>query len=306
MRITNTFVSIFLVTFLIGYVSVLPVKKVSGPEKLEKNGAPFKMENIFLEEFSKPKAGRKDVQTKIEMPVDAEILEENNDWQNDSEIEAELVETGEGFHGDEIEAKSGETWIGLFKENNNYFLRSTKIEVTRVEDSIVDDAGEKTGKSVAVKGKAKPLFLVKNAKMLRKGRVAKLYDGNYYEDQTLDEDSEKLRSLRIGFTRQFEMNGTTYTLRVKKGVNKNQQPIVALILESEGKSQTLHSLESFGADDYLGELNWVGDLDGDTKPDFYFDLYFNDNVEYKNLFLSTKPKKGKLVKKVATFIITGC
>jgi len=41
-------------------------------------------------------------------------------------------------------------------------------------------------------------------------------------------------------------------------------------------------------------------------PDFYFSLYFHDNVEYKNLFLSSEAKKGELVKKVATFTITGC
>jgi hypothetical protein len=102
------------------------------------------------------------------------------------------------------------------------------------------------------------------------------------------------------------MNGETYTLRVKKGVNKNHESIVALVLESEGKSQTLHSVETYGDDGYIGELNWVGDLDGDKKPDFYFELFINENTGYKNLFLSSPAAKEKLVKKAATFSTSGC
>jgi hypothetical protein len=59
-------------------------------------------------------------------------------------------------------------------------------------------------------------------------------------------------------------------------------------------------------DNYLGSLDWAGDLDRDGKPDFYFSLYVHDNVEYQNLFLTSSAKKGKLVKKIAMWFTNGC
>ncbi len=56
----------------------------------------------------------------------------------------------------------------------------------------------------------------------------------------------------------------------------------------------------------LGNLYWVGDLDRDGKPDFFTNLYLNENGDYLNLYLSSRAKKGKLVKKVAVFATSGC
>lgn len=304
MKIKKSFV-VFLPTFLIGCASVLLTIKISGPDQSSKttfeNNNNHDFSRVVSNSNSKPEISK----AKNELKPEPEILEENFGWKNERGFNVGLLETGEGFHGDEIAAKSGETWIGLFKEKDSYRLRSTKIKVARVEDVIVDDPGEKTGKSVAVKG-GKALFLLKNAKMLRDGIVAELYDGTYYEDEEMDEHYEEKSTLRDGFAREFRMNGKIYTLKVKSGFNKKREPITALILESEGKSQTLHSFPFFKEGNYLGELYWVGDLDRDEKPDFYFNLYVNDNMGYKNLFLSSQAKKGKLVKKIATFKTSGC
>ena len=81
---------------------------------------------------------------------------------------------------------------------------------------------------------------------------------------------------------------------------------MSLILENGTSKQVLHSNRSFSNDDYLGALEWVGDLNRDGKPDLYLDLYIHDNAIYKNLFLSSEAEKGKLVKKITTFTTTGC
>ena len=150
-----------------------------------------------------------------------------------------------------------------------------------------------------------PLFYLQKriylfSELLNQGDITTLYR---YDEEAETSDWVDIRN---GFVKEFKIGEVIYTLRAKKGKNKTQEDILALVLESGGVSQTIHSLKYFGEGDYLGGLYWAGDLDRDGKPDFYFSLYFHDNVEYKNLFLSSQAAKGKLVKKVATFSTTGC
>lgn len=291
MKITKIFVSVFLMTFLFGLTAFYLIPKMEN-EKVE-------VENVqhIQEDFSPPT---------VEVKSKPEILEENKDWEKDyeSKFKTKLVETGEGFHGDEISAKTGEVWLGLFKENDSYFLRSTKIKVKRVNDTIIDNPNEKTGKSVVVSESKNPLFLVKNSNKLRDGKVKSLFWMNI--DDLAEDEYSDASSLNKKFVQEYDFDGTKYTLKVKSGINKKGENIIALILEGDGKSQVIHSIKSFEEGDYLGSVYFVGDLDNDNKPDFYFDLYYHDNVAYKNLFLSSKAKKGKLIGKVATFSTTGC
>ena len=291
MKITKTFISIFLLTFLFGITAFYVIPK------MENGAEEIKTVQVNQVNFSSPK---------IEVKSEPEVVEENNDWEKDyeSKFKTKLLETGEGFHGDEINAKTGEIWLGLFRQGNRYILRSTKIIVKRVNDPIIDEPNQKTGKSVSVNEVSKPLFLVKSSNKLTEGEIKSLFWMNI-NDLAEDEYSDA-SSLKKNFSQEYDFEGTKYNLRVKSGVNKKGENIISLILEGDGKSQVIHSLKSFEEGDYLGSVYFVGDLDRDNKPDFYFDLYFHDNVEYKNLFLSSKAKKGKLVEKVAAFSITGC
>jgi hypothetical protein len=51
---------------------------------------------------------------------------------------------------------------------------------------------------------------------------------------------------------------------------------------------------------------WVGDLDGDGKPDLLMNLSENYNVVNKVLWLSSRASKGHLLEKVAILRTTGC
>jgi len=297
MKITKTFIVVFLLTFLIGTISFYLLILKTG-------------ENVEQIEITQPIPSDSPA-PKIETKIELEILEENDDWrdEHESKFKIKLLETGEGFHGNQIEAKSGETWLGLFKVKDKYFLRSTKIKIHSVHDSVIDGyeekyATQKTGKSVIVSGKLQPVFLLKNAKQLKEGETKTLFWNNSNEESK-NEEMEST-SLDKKFIREYQFGEEKYILQVREGVNKKGEKILALIFEDDKKKQVLHSTKSIEEGDYLGSLNWVGDLDRDGKPDFYFDLYFHDNVEYKNLFISSEAKKGKLLKKVATFITTGC
>lgn len=237
-------------------------------------------------------------------PSEVEVLEENNasETEEEAKFKIRLIEVGEGYHGDQIEAKNGETWLSLSRENENYFLRQEKVTVRRAYDPVVDDeeTNQKTGKSVSISGRAASVFLLKNAPQLKEGEVNTLY-------AHIDSDEEEsLFNLKTGFTRTFTLGKEAYTLSVKRGRNKANEDIIALILENGTNKQVLHSYRSFENDDNIGSLIWAGDIDRDGKPDFYLNVYVHENATYKNLFLSAPAEKGKLVKKIAVFTTTGC
>jgi hypothetical protein len=277
MKITKNFVSVFLLTFLIGLASYLLYSKIDKTVVVE--------EIPETTTFNSSKA-------RIETIIKPEILAENNDWKEEdkSKFKIKLLETGEGFHGNEINAKSGETWLGLFKEKNKYNLRSVKIKVRPGFDGVSDEPGEMTGKDVIVAGKRQPLFLVKNAEMLREDEIKTIFYAQSFDDAV---------RLHNGFVAEYKLNDKKYTLRVEGGTNSS-----TLILESDNKKQILYFVDGMG--DIGWELYWVGDLDKDGKLDLYADIPVFYNFSQKRLFLSSQAEDGKLVKQVALFHTTGC
>ncbi len=105
MKITKTFVSIFLATFLVGYASVLTNKQETKLFELSETNS------------------KKISASQVEKIAELEMVEEIN-GRNDEEkypFKIKLLVTGSSFHGDEVKAKSGEIWLGLFKENDEYY-----------------------------------------------------------------------------------------------------------------------------------------------------------------------------------------
>ncbi|MDQ3089299.1 MAG: hypothetical protein M3Q78_12005 [Acidobacteriota bacterium] len=294
MKITKTFVSVFLVTFLIGYVFVPATKK--------EVTISFETATKLLETLPSP------IETKSEI----EILEENNDWEDrdESKFKIKLLETGEDFNDDDVVAKNGETWLGLFKEKENYFLRPTRIKISRIR--VKTDDGEnrkvKTRKSIKVSDQIKPLFLLKNFNASKeKSHITTLFQGMTWSDILEHKEHpnfnsyEMLTKLNKSFVGNYKIGINEYTLRVIKAKNKNNAEILALILEGEGKRQIIHTVQTKESFD-VGSLYWVGDLDSDGKPDFYLDLYYSDYILEQTLFLSSKAENGKLIKAVASFV----
>lgn len=167
MKITKTFVSVFLLTFLIGFVSILLLKNSvvsteSESQNAEKNAVEIsnaiknnhhevEKSDVIFYETAKNFGG-------------AELLDDDY-WENEEDVKYkfEMLQTGE-FHGDEVAAKSGEKWLGFFSENNKFVLRDETIKVRRIRDFMDDEKSEeKRGKSVSIKSKTKPLFLLKGA-----------------------------------------------------------------------------------------------------------------------------------------------
>lgn len=227
------------------------------------------------------------------------IQETDEDWaQKERNYKIKLLLTGE-FHGDEVTAKTGEKWLGLFKDNGKSFLRYTKIKVSRVRDEIVDgDSKAKTGKKVSVENLTAPIFLLNNAKMLKEGDVKTLFYAS---------KNEEAKNLENGFSENYALHNTNYTLKVvnEKTSGKYITNGSKLVVESGNIKQVLVSLPN-GGNDASWSLLWVGDLDKDGKLDFYADVSSHYNMSNPVLFLSSQAEKGKLVKDVADFGSVGC
>jgi hypothetical protein len=248
-----------------------------------------------------------------------EAIEDVNDDRGEDSFRIRLLEVGEGFHGAEVDAKNGENWLGLFANGKGAEVRSTTIRINRVHDPIVDDnPTARTGKNVGISSPLNPIFLIKNAKAIREGSVETVFRGTTLDEARASEPDlsldEKLSRLDKNFLQTYDVGGKQYVLRVIKAKNSKGEKLLALALEFQGTRQILHTMQTsyegeIGVKEWLGQvgtLYWVGDLDGDRKPDFYIDLFWHDNVSDRVLFLSSEAKKSQLVKKAARFTTTGC
>ena len=294
MKITKTIAVLFCLVFVISCGSVAPPEEFA-VTKVAATALPEKLSIPPIEP-----------QTQLEM-----IEEVENLIDEEYPFKIKLLEAGEGFHGDQVEAESGDTWLGLFKENDKHFLRSKKIKIRRVHDVIVDeDERDKTGKSVSVCGKNQPVFLLKNADSLKSGEIKTLFQGYTLDDVDKAAESDlstddMLTTFKKGFSQQYKIGGKEYTLKIIEAINRKQEKILALVLESNGAKQILHTMNQEYTNS-LGILYWAGDLDRDQKPDFYLELYVHDNVTFRNLYLSSEANGSDLIKKAAYFWTNGC
>lgn len=212
----------------------------------------------------------------------------------------ELLETGD-FHGEEVSARTGEKWLGLYISGNHSILLNSRLQVETVHDEIGDAPEEKTGKRVSVNPPLQPIFLVKRARMLSEGPVETVFA----EKPNYEKSLERIPPLEL------KLAQTSYVLTVvgsDDGAKCSEHAFPAnakLVLASGDSSQVLYSLEGCGNEPYW-YLLWAGDLDRDGKLDLYVSVTYHYNVSQRKLFLSSQSSKGKLVKEVAEFATSGC
>lgn len=219
-----------------------------------------------------------------------------------------LVETGDGFHGDEVKANDGERWLGLYVTGSGSSLITSKVTVERVVDPIVDeDERQMTGKSVSVDHPVTPVFLVKGATMLKPGPVTTIYQGGMAEEYSLidgyDLASRKTLRLRLG-DREYQLK--VLGRKVRSSENPDVEFLnLQLAFVLGGQTQILYSPGVVG-ETAPWSLLWAGDADGDGKLDLYVAVSWHYNITERKLFLSSQAKPGQLIKEVAAFVTSGC
>lgn len=195
-------------------------------------------------------------------------------------VRGEILFTG-SFHGDEVKARSGETWLCLMATKTGDELKTCTIDVKTVHDVIADD---NSGKEVSVRGGGEAVLLVRNVPGLKPGPVRTFFSGTW----SLRPENG---SLGLGSEMQLEMGreGVWYTVEFWAGSTRKQ-----VLWRNE----------------YVGDgpplLRWVGDLDRDGKLDLLIDVTDHDNLSRMALFLSSLAKEGELVGLAGLFDSIGC
>lgn len=233
-------------------------------------------------------------------PTPLETIDDVTDPSDDPDkFSIKLLETGE-FDDSTSQPKNGERWLGLFEENGKYFVRATTLRVTRGELPRTD-----------VPGTNKPIFLVKNAPMIREGRVTSIFRGfdnaisNELENRGITVNDTESNFLRKDFQRNFKLANASYTLKVSEARAKDGQTILAFLLYDGSTRQVLHT-DSEEIDGDAGSVQWIGDIDHDGRPDIYCFLRDGDEAGRSVLFISSKAGKGKLIQLVAEYVPPGC
>ncbi len=210
----------------------------------------------------------------------------------------QLIEVGE-FHGEEIAAKTGEQWLGLFVSDGEAALVFTTVRVEQFHDEIVDhEPDAMTGKRVSIADPTAPLFLLRGADMLQPGQVATAHS----EAVALTKQSDI----------ELELAGIKYRLNVVTKDKRRDSSMflddAKLVFSSAGREQTLYALGGKGLHeaDVSWSLLWAGDLDRDDRLDLYVQVSSHYNVTERKLFLSSQAKKKQLVRELAAFVTTGC
>ncbi len=127
MKITKTFISIFLLTFIIGSASIFLLRNNFSPTE-KQNAEKFNIETPNTIKSSQNESPKSEI-ISYEAAKNfggAELLSDDY-WEKEEKYKFEMLQTGE-FHGDEVDAKSGEKWLGLFGENDDFDILSTRSE----------------------------------------------------------------------------------------------------------------------------------------------------------------------------------
>lgn len=212
---------------------------------------------------------------------------------------ARILETGD-FHNEEVSARTGERWLGLYVTDKGSFLAESVLTVAAVRDDVVDDvkSSQKTGKRVSVNRREQPVVLVKGASTLRPGNVSTVFNGRMSLTNAASLD------LRLGAT-SYGLSVATRDTEYSFAIDRNDAKLI-LNRDSENE-QVLYDLGGTGQPiEGYWELLWAGDMDGDNKLDLYVQVGWHYNSTQRKLFLSSYARKGKLVREVGELYTVGC
>jgi hypothetical protein len=220
---------------------------------------------------------------------------------------------GEAYFRDEDELEQdflNDTWLGIFKTKQNWYLLPVKPQIETVFDGIVDDTEADTAN-----WSGKIMSSAKNCRyVLRKGSLQPKQLKVLYADRTSPTFHDEKSVLLPGDTLQFEVNGLHYWVYAKgrklpkeEGLDDQRFGQYALYLETddpiqEQKVQLLRSTDpSYEYGPNRLECLFVGLIDADAIPD----LIISSNFDGRILYLSGEAKEQRIVEPVFYEPMTG-
>ena len=203
----------------------------------------------------------------------------------------QILSVGGIYHGSDVNPNSCLKWYGLFETQNGFALKAVRLDVRAVRHTLVDTAGQKTGKKLSIQPSGETVFLVGTDRPLKEGSV---------EGDRLTRPPAELtpgdNPLKPGKQIPLSLQEKDYTLSLMKDGAQ-------LVLKNGEKSQTL--LPDVGRFD-TPSVVWYGDLDRDGELDLLLDEG-KENLRMWLLFLSSEVwEEWELVGGAARWMVTGC
>lgn len=211
------------------------------------------------------------------------------------------------FHGDEPVARDGEPWLALRASGDAASLTPTRIRVQAVEDPIMDEPGQATGRRVS--SALEPDPDAEGAQVVTYLRGKGLAAGVVTPARIQEDGASGLPDYR------FEHAGQAYRIGTKCGPQPEQQALACavLLIAPDGAEQVLMRAPGqreegrvMLGDDASPKLLFAGDLDRDGRPDLIFDVTDHYNVSRPTLFLSSRARDGELLHAASTYESVGC
>lgn len=203
------------------------------------------------------------------------------------------------FHGNEVpEDVEQQEWLGAFIDSGICRIQPTRIHVRLVRDPAGEPEGDTTGKEVTTEVNGTPAFMSRNIAALEAGSCDVMDSTGLffspgrrltfrYRDVEYVLAATSHRTLRF----QYDPGQPLFIFRLiltRKSPDGDISEGVLRIFNGEGIT-----------------LQRLGDFDHDGIPD----LLLNNagyNTEATTLYLSRPAAPGKLLKRVGSFVITGC
>ena len=206
------------------------------------------------------------------------------------------------FHGDQIKAKSGQSYLALVcnEDNDRCVLQPVTIQVTPEYHPIVDAEHERTGKRISAPG-LEMVYLLRSAH-LAPGPVTSARP-SFTE------------LLPVSKPQPITLGATKYVLHYRCTSAPDPDGFVdcMLVLDGNGLTQVLATFPALDADGKLSSLDveqyvvFAGDLDRDGKLDLLANIASRWNEWRPALYLSKAAREGELVGKVVEWLVdVGC
>jgi hypothetical protein len=190
--------------------------------------------------------------------------------------------------------KKERKWLGLFKRGDHYALERRSVTYGPVNST---DFGSFS--SMRFKDSKAAVFLLSDQRALKPGRVETLY----IKPDDFDDYSELYPDgMEIGFRREFVLGEKNYVVRVAPAIPESENPASVLLIEQGSHTQIIWYKTYRDFEGHIGELDWVGDMDGDDRLDLKISYYRQNGGQLESLlFLSSFANEGKLLGFAASY-----
>jgi hypothetical protein len=224
------------------------------------------------------------------------------DFPADTTYPARILTAGGVFHEDEVDPHSFKyKWMGIFKTDSGYYIGPTKITLTRENDAVLDEAGQKTGWVVSPSVKDTTVLLISGLDDLRSRPIRSI---PFKKEYILPGEQEDFICNDVKYTLYATGTNKSTSLKREPYNVSNYKLFIKAVINGHAYNQMILSIAMF--DDVISTLTFIGDIDGDGRPDLIMDTTNDYNMERATLYLSKPAETGQLLKVVGWHAIVGC